>query len=265
MKILYRIAVIIFNLCLLFSAIITPALLIASNEEYYHDQFEKNGIYSHTDENGKTVYTQIRYINENYKWKAAFTDEQLDELISHIVNYLFTDMESFYLEMDNVMINGETKDDVPIFGETAVLHMKDVKTLMQTALWGAVFGWIIAASLLALFIIKRQEVSELLLKYTLVFYVILLIIAILFCLWTLSSISGDTIESFSSKLWENMHHLLFPFQPEKFKNSFFNDTLTHILTLELFLDAVSIVLAVTVGVLAAWFGGIIFIKKKTKQ
>ena len=61
---------------------------------------------------------------------------------------------------------------------------------------------------------------------------------------------GDLATTF----WENAHHLFFPFQPEKVEGSFFNDTLTSILTLELFLDAVAIVL-LTVGVtLAAWIG-----------
>lgn len=52
MKTLDKIVIIIFNLCLLLSAGITPALMLASNPNYYYEQFEKNGIYSYTDKNG---------------------------------------------------------------------------------------------------------------------------------------------------------------------------------------------------------------------
>lgn len=263
-KIFYKIAIILFNLCLLLSSIITPALILASNEEYYHAQFEKNGIYSYQNENGETVYHKTRYINGDYKLKATFTDEQLDELVTHIVDYLFGDKESFYYEMDGVIINDTLTDDQPIFSEIAVIHMKDVKSLMKTAFWGAVVGWIIVAGLLILFIIKRKEVSPYLVKYTIVFYAVLLALAIIFCIWTFISVRGN-INRFPSELWLNIHYLLFPFQPEKVENSSFNDTLTFILTLELFLDAVAIVIAVALSALSAWLGGILLIKKKTEK
>lgn len=53
MKILDKIAIIIFNLCLLLAAGITPALLLASSPEYYYEQFEKNGIYASVDKRQK--------------------------------------------------------------------------------------------------------------------------------------------------------------------------------------------------------------------
>lgn len=68
---------------------------------------------------------------------------------------------------------------------------------------------------------------------------------------------------FLSSFWTVAHYLFFPFRPDKVAGSFFNDTLTMILTLELFMDAVVIVLSSLAAALTAWFVGILFIRKKT--
>ena len=58
---------------------------------------------------------------------------------------------------------------------------------------------------------------------------------------------------FLDTLWRDIHHLLFMFQPDKVEGSFFNDTLTEVLTLELFITAVVIVVITLVSLLAIWF------------
>ena len=85
-----------------------------------------------------------------------------------------------------------------------------------------------------------------------------------FCLWVVCDLSAEgreiTADNFADKLWDNFHHLIFPFQDDKFANSFFNDTLTSVLTLDFFLNAVKTVLAVVFAVLALWIGGIIALR-----
>ena len=253
MKLFYKISIIVFNLCLLFSAIIIPALSMASSKNYYYSQFEKNGIYE-KDGKRQTIY----FVGGEYRNKAEFSDEQLNEIVDHIVDFLFGDTDSFELSLDGVIINGVETDNVRIFGDAAVKHMVDVKVLMRTALIGAILGCIICSALLILFIIKRKEVAPYILKYTLIFYVILFSLIALFCIWTLIGSSGY---GFLDTMWTNAHHLLFPFQPEKFEGSFFNDTLTEILTLELFVTAVAVVMITLILSLAAWFVGVFLIKR----
>ncbi len=262
MKVLQKALILLFNLCLFVSAIILPALSIARSPEYYYREFEKNGIYSTVAEDGSEIKTTIYYIDGTYS-KATFEDEQLDALANHIVDFLFGDTESFYLEMDGVMLNGHYSDGVSIFGKTAVSHMDDVKVLMQTALVFAIISAVVAVGLLILFFVRKKDFAPYLLKYTLIFYAVILALVLIFCVWTLSDIGGfKNIAYFPDQMWSNMHHILFPFQPEKYENSFFNDTLTQILTLELFLDAIVIVFSVALALVLLWIGTAIMIKKR---
>ncbi len=127
-----HIALLLFVLLLLLLTIILSALAFASSPSYYHRQFEKNGIYAH-EQYGKVRPTPIHYIGGNRYLTAEFSDEQLDMLCEHIIDYLFGDKETFSLVMDGVKLNGVVTDGVSIFSEKAVSHMADVKTLMQRA------------------------------------------------------------------------------------------------------------------------------------
>ncbi len=250
MKLLDRAVILLLNLCLFLTGILAPALLLASSPSYYHYEFEKNGIYATHTKDGTEVRTRIRYIGGKRGQSAYFSDEQLDAIVDHIVTYLFEDGETFALSMDGVLLNGELCDGVAIFGEKAVTHMADVRDLMLLGR-DAVLASLVAIPLLLLYLIlRRRACGRAVLRVTLLFYAILALAALAFLLVTVAMADGDLATTF----WENAHHLFFPFQPEKVEGSFFNDTLTSILTLELFLDAVAIVL-LTVGVtLAAWIG-----------
>lgn len=268
MKILDRAAVLILNLSLLVVFIITPALITAGNHDYYKAQFEKNGIYSRTDENGIERKRTVFYIGGDYQNTAQFENEQLDELSKHIIDYLFGDKESFSLTMDGVLLNGTYQDGVNIFGDTAVSHMKDVKVLMRAALIAAIICAVLLAIALTYIIARRKFTARFLLKYTLIFYGVIVCLILLFLLITL--IDGWSIlrrypDAFTDILWENVHHILFPFQPEKFENSFFNDTLTQILTLELFLDAMIIVFTTLLTAFCAWLAAAFAIRKSERN
>ena len=266
MKIIDRILVIIFNLCLLLTAGITPALLLASNPNYYYEQFEKNGIYSYTDENGDEKRKIIRYIGGESNKLAMFSDEQLNIIITHITDYLFTDKESFELRMDDVYIIGDgVCDGVDIFGEKAVSHMADVKSLMNFAKWTAIVSVATLVSLIIYFIKRSKKTAKLFLKYTVLFYGVLAAFAVAFCVWSFFGVKKHTMNAFLDKLWRNVHYLLFPFQPQKYANSFFNDTLTQILTLELFMTAVVIVISVIALALTAWLTVAFILSKRSKN
>lgn len=260
MKFLDRFFIVIFNLCLFIVAIATPALMITGSPQYYKAQFEKNGIYG----------GQMKYIGGDGYSRANFTDEQLDSIVEHIVTYIFTDeKDSFALEMDDVTINGVKKDNVQIFGETAVKHMKDVKDLFLFFRILTVMFAVLLVLLTVYFIQRKEEISGILFTYSLLFYAILLALAAALCIWTLigATANGKTLtaDAFLSQFWINCHYLFFPFQPEKVQGSFFNDTLTQILTLDFFMEAVLIVVCITLAVLLAWFVFTIVSKRKTKK
>ena len=254
MKFFDRLTIVLFNICLLAVAIIFPALKIASTPAYYHAQFEKNGIYAQVDENGTERRTTIRYIGGNTDDRATFSDAQLNEMIDHIVDYLFTDKASFALVMDGVMLNGTLTDNVNIFGETAVTHMQDVKNLMTFAAQAAKIAAVAMAVLALYFLCRGKRIAKRLLTTTLGFYAVILLLAGAFFIWTYLATKnlGWGMEYFTTVLWRNVHYLFFPFQPEKLEGSFFNDTLTSILTLELFMTAVIIVLAIWLVSLTVW-------------
>lgn len=269
------VAVTLFNLCLLLLAIIVPALSIGGTPSWYQKQFEKTGIYATVDEDGTQHRTTIYYIGGKPSQRATFSDEQLNGIIDHIVNFLYTDQESFALTMDGVMLNGTLTDNVEIFGETSVGHMQDVKNLFRFFLVLGIVLFVVWLGAIAYGVWRWRFVKGRLLKYTLIFYGVFIALIGAFCLWVMCDLSAEgreiTADNFADKLWDNFHHLIFPFQDDKFANSFFNDTLTSVLTLDFFLNAVKTVLAVVFAVLALWIGGIIALriieqkKAQTKQ
>ena len=155
MKILDRVLALLFNACLLFSVAVGSVFAIASSPQYYYDQFEATGVYATVNEEGEEVPKIIPYIGGDNKTFACFTDEQLNELIDHIIGYLFTDMESFALVMDDVTLYTANNpvwtktDGVNIFSDVAVSHMADVKGLLQTLGTVALVMGIAGAGMLA--------------------------------------------------------------------------------------------------------------------
>lgn len=255
MKILDRALIVLFNFCLLLVTIILSAVCVAGSENFYHRQFEKTGVYAQI-ENGAEYRLKIHYVNGgDYTDWATFSDEQLDEIVEHIISYLFTDQESFKLVMDDVAYKGVETDGVSVFGDISVGHMVDVKELFQFFIG---LAWGLGISLLAIigyFIWRRKEVKKLFLKYTLIFYGIFVGLIGIFCGWALIDVLRNDwgMENYTRVLWANFHHLIFPFQADKFAGSFFADPLTEILTLDLFMGAVVTVLIVVAIVLLAWF------------
>ena len=258
MKILDRAVIILINLAIIIATAVGPALLLASSPRYYRTQFEKNGLYEEKAENGSVRRHPIHFVGGEWGKKAYFTDEQLNRIADHIIDFLFGDTESFELTMDGVEINGVMRDGVRVFGDAAVTHMDDVKSVMQLGKWASIISAVLLPFLIAYAVWRRRELGRAALQYSLIFFGALLLLLGGISLAALINSDGD----FFSVFWEYAHYLFFPFNPEKVQGSFFNDTLTMILTLELFMDAVITVLSTLSLSLAAWFAGAIIIYRK---
>lgn len=260
MKILDRVLALLFNACLLFSVAVGSVFAIASSPQYYYDQFEATGVYATVNEEGEEVPKIIPYIGGDNKTFACFTDEQLNELIDHIIGYLFTDMESFALVMDDVTLYTANNpvwtktDGVNIFSDVAVSHMADVKGLLQTLGTVALVMGIAGACMLAYFIVRAVKgQGGVLFKYTLIFYGTFVGLIGAFCLFTCIQmrVEGIPMEYYLDMIWRNFHFIIFP-NPEQATGSFFNDTLTMILSLDLFMAAVVEVLVIIGISVVAW-------------
>lgn len=254
MKIINGILAFLFNLCLLLSVAVGSVFAIASSPTYYYEQFEKTGIYAQVDENGVKKPKLIRYIDGDSTKAARFTDEQLNELIEHIIQYLFTDEKSFELVMDDVNLNGVQTDGVSVFGEIAVVHMADVKGLLGALGAVALVCGVLGVLLLVYFIVCASKgKGGGFLKATLLFYGTFVGLIALFCLFTLAQtlLLGVDLQYYVSMLWRNFHFIIFP-DPDKALGSFFNDTLTMILSLDLFMAAVVQVLVIIALAVTAW-------------
>lgn len=260
MKILDRVLALLFNACLLFSVAVGSVFAIASSPQYYYDQFEATGVYATVNEEGEENPKIIPYIGGDNKTFACFTDEQLNELIDHIIGYLFTDMESFALVMDDVTLYTANNpvwtktDGVNIFSDVAVSHMADVKGLLQTLGTVALVMGIAGACMLAYFIVRAVKgQGGVLFKYTLIFYGTFVGLIGAFCLFTCIQMRVEEIpmEYYLDMIWRNFHFIIFP-NPEQATGSFFNDTLTMILSLDLFMAAVVEVLVIIGISVVAW-------------
>ncbi len=248
MRWLDRLATLLLCLSLFFAAIVAPALLIARSPAYYHRQFEKTGIYATAGEGGEPIPTAIRFVGGNVRNTAHFTDAQLDAIAAHIIDFLFGDTEDFALTMNGVLLNGELCDGVAVFGEEAILHMYDVRTLMRTAGIAAQVAICLLPLLLIYFLLRRRAFGRGFFRWVLGFLGAVIGAVGGFCLVTYLTMGKLP---FADAAWRNIHYILFPFQPERVAGSFFNDTLTSILTLDLFMTAVLCVLSVLFVALAA--------------
>jgi hypothetical protein len=75
--------------------------------------------------------------------------------------------------------------------------------------------------------------------------------------------SGISLDNYLDILWTAMHHIFFPFSPDKFSGSFFNDTLTQILTIDFFMNSVVTVFINIIAITAAWLVSVKLIFKRS--
>lgn len=280
MKILDRILILIFTMCLIIVSIWFSAVPIAKNASYYHLQFKVNDIYEHENSEGETVQTVFYYLDGKYQ-KAKFTDEQLDAMVDHIIDFLFGNKESFELELEGVSVYNKStgtyeviEEPVSIFGEAAVTHMNDVKQLFIIFQIISVIAFVMVLGIFAYILIRISQVRKIMFEYTMLFYAGFVTILSIFGVITFLNFVADvlkhdlpihsnpyfSLDHFISVAWGNFHFFFFPFQPDKIEGSFFNDILTEILTIDLFVVAVVICLVVLVIVQLIWLAFCLIVK-----
>jgi len=250
MKVLDRTAIVVFTVCLLLCSLALPVFIIASSDSYYLNRFEESGLYS-------SEYAKpVRYINGDPRSVAVFNDEQIETITNHIIGFLFGSNNDFSLKLDNVILNGTVQDDVSVFGEEAVTHMYDVKILLKTILILSIILFIVLSASAAWLIHRRKNVSRILLKWSLVPIVCLAVFVLVFFFWvsirSLESGSAFSADGILTEMWMCLHYIFFPFNPDKANGSFFNDTLTMILTLDFFMQAVLFTVLTAVIVMCIW-------------
>ncbi len=259
-----KLTVILFNICLVLLAVIAPALIFASSEDFYRNTLDECGMYAEVDSDGVEQRRIIYYVGGDRSCAATLSNAQLDLAVSHIVDYLTGEKDSFELTLDQVYILGEGhRDGVSLFGEKAISHMKDVKELISAAKWVIAICCLTLASLLVFFIVKREKMIKFLFKYSRNFYGVILAAAALFVLTALLTATKQV--PFFLRLWKNLHYLIFPFQPEKIADSELADALTSILSTSFFINTVSYVLTIALGVVAVWLLISYFWSKKSKK
>lgn len=257
MKLLDRIAVILFTICLIIASVLIPITVISTRDTYYRNQLKKCGIYP--EENKSTV---IRYISGDRAKSAAFTPEQFDEIISHITSFLANKKQSFALKMNGINVNGEFVDKVDIFGEEAITHMNDIRpvfSVVKSVLTACVISLIICGFYM---FSRKNDVRKIIYKYTLRVVVGIFAAFALFFggVFIKHLINGGG--SYFDTLWSDMHHIFFPLASDKFQGSFFNDTLTYILTLDFFMNTVYAVVINIFALTAAWLFSAKLISKR---
>ena len=259
-------SIIILNLAIIWFVTVASIGIISSSPRIYKEVLREAGVYSTVTEGGRTKYRIIDCIGGDVNKSALLTDGQLDDIVEHITDYLYTDMESFELKLDGVY-NVDTKkyeDGVSIFGKQAVEHMEFVRELLHAALISLIPVGILLVALIII-MIKRADPKQTL-KYTGITYALIAAFAAVFCGW--AYISRGRGESFFYSLWGKMHYLMFPFNDEAFASSFLLDALVYILTTEFFLIIVLMIAAILISAILAWVAFLVlrvkFSKKQTK-
>ena len=246
MKKLDRLTVVIFTLCLIFSSIAIPALFVMTQPSYYKTKLEKVGILT---ESGQLE--DISYINGDYRQNATFTNEQSDTIITHITDFLSHKKDSFVLYMNGVEINGKITDDVSIFGQEASTHMLDVRVLCDNIKVIVISVGIVLICCVIYMVYRKKDIKSIAFKYSLCTITGLIAVILLFLFFVFIK-SDFSFDYYFSTLWEYMHYIFFPFSPNAFIGSFFNDALTYILTLDFFMSIVANISAVLIFVVSAW-------------
>ena len=256
-------SIIILNLAIIWFVMIASVGVISSSPRIYREVLREAGVYSTVTESGKTRYRIIDYIGGDVNKSALLTDGQLDLIVEHITDYLYTDMESFDLKLDGVynLESEKYEDGVSIFGEQAIRHMEFVRELLHAALISLIPVGILMLALIII-MIKRADPKQAL-KYTGITYALIAAFAAVFCAW--AYISRGRGESFFYSLWGKMHYLMFPFSDEAFLSSFLLDALVCILTTEFFLIIVLTVGAILLSSVFAWVAFLVLRVKFSKK
>ena len=260
MKITDRISVILFTVCVLLLSVLIPMSSMISSKDFYAENLTDTGIYP-----DEGYASEVYYIDGKSTQTAMLTKEHFDSIFEHFVSYFNHEKDSFALTLNDVVLNGKITNDVSIFGEKAVSHMADVRTLFHlcnTVKIVCCFLFVVCGIYM---ITRRKHVQSKLFSSSLIPILAFVIPVILFLIASvIVHLCSDGAYYFNT-LWEMMHSLFFPFSPEKASGSFFNDALTCILSLDFFLGIVIELVLYLVAFTSLWLTIAFFISRKAKQ
>lgn len=267
MKFLDRLIIISLNALIVITVIFACAIILASSPEWYINTIESNRSFKLNDQ-GKRI-TYINYFGGNDNSTAQLSFEETKAITMHISDYIKNKHDDFSLEIDNVKINGEVVNSADVFGQEAIKHMSDVKKVFIIIDYFFPFLILVILILVSYLIIRCKVLKHLLFKYTLAFYIFIILLVVLFVTMTVINVANNgyalTLQNIFCQLWEDLHLVFFPFQQEKVEGSIFNDTLTDLLDLNFFFDAVKTILIALITTIICWFGITIYASKSLSQ
>lgn len=223
LKILDRIAIILFNLGLLVIAIWITVIPIARSKSFYLFEYEKNDTVAIT----------------------GYTMEQLEIITDRIIDYLFDEVDDM-----QVMFGDEV-----VFSNQALIHMADVKDLFihgQQLAWIVFILWIMIGVFLGL---RFSKIRMILFKYS--FIAILMIVGIVGMIGIFALIDFDQMFTlFHHIIFPDPIQFRDAFfgavsnYPEAPGVS--NLMLIMILSIELFMDIAAIIIASVIVIFVVW-------------
>ena len=261
MKYLDKIIVSLFTLCLIILSVLIPINIIATSKSFYQNQMTKSGTYA---VEGETV--SVRYIGGDSSQTAELTNEHCNKIIDHITAYLSHKKDSFALRLENVSVNGTVLSSIDIFGEKAVTHMDDVRPVFDRVKTASVVIAALTLILMAYMLLRKATVRKVIFKYSVITFCVFLSLFVVFgviCyILLLTSDKSISAANYFYQLWVTLHHLFFPFDPDRFQGSIFNDTLTSMLNINFFIRTVLYLVLNLAATSAAWLFSAKLISKK---
>jgi integral membrane protein (TIGR01906 family) len=246
-KILDRFVIILFSISILLVSIWAVIIPITKSIDFFEYEFNKNNTSENT---GWYVYEDNTYY--------SYTNEELTYIMDTVIDYLMDEKDDM-----QVVINGKN-----VFSNQALIHMKDVKVLYTGGNRLGLMFYIITIICMIYMAFNFDRMKSLLFKYTMLTLAGILII--------LGAIGIFALVDFD-KVFVLFHKIAFPTE-QKFNDAFFSNisnyeelyyinnlTLTNILSIEVFMDAVILIFIGMFTTLTTWITFTVFVRKKVKK
>lgn len=235
-KIEDAIVIIFTNFFIIVFGIWISAIPITKSKSFYMSHFEKN-------EYAKS------YIERCYNTGSM---DLLEKVADTTIGYYFGNLEEYQIEVDGELL----------FNEYEVRHMKDVKDLYIIGQIIAVISFFLLIACIFYLGKHFRRIRKKIIKYTACFYGFLILLIIIFMIWSYFTLCKYRSEGYSMSYFQalfiNFHHLipntdkfLLATSQGPYENALY--TLTLILDTQLFFDAGMIIGIVIISVILLWF------------
>ena len=241
-KILDVIVVVLMNISVIVMGLWLSIIPIAKDKNYYINRYKENE-------------TAIKIIKNTYP--IVDVDEAIDIIAEVNVDYFFGNKEEYQVE-----ING-----IKLFNENEVRHMKDVKDLFIVGQILCILFLIILIGCAFYLCRYFRRIRKTLIIGTMGFYVGVLLLVLLFVIWSYNTYMNDPAKDYNSFFvfaFINFHKIIFFYDYDKFllatsQGPYYGAlwTMTRFMNSEFFFE-IGIRIAVTVGIfILIWVGIII--------